>query len=314
MEFMSSITSAWGAVLVTFIAVFALVLAFGQWLSKRQLRKRVRQIGESRRERRFTPPVAGSSSRKMKVVAALSRLSLPAEGWRDSRQGQKFIQAGLREDTAPPIYFAVKTTLALFVPAGVVLAALVFFPKAPLSSVALAALLLAAIGYYLPNLYLTWRAQQRIERARQSLPDMMDLLVIGIESGLGMDAAINRVAREIQRGNPVLAEEFFLAGMEIRLGGGRIDALRNLSRRLPMDDLGTLVAMLAQADKYGTGLGASLRVQADAMRVKRAQRAEDIASKIPLKLAFPLIVFIFPPLLLVLVGPAFISVSKALMG
>jgi tight adherence protein C len=144
---------------------------------------------------------------------------------------------------------------------------------------------------------------------RETLPDLIDLLVICIESGLGLDAALNRVSREISRASPVLAEEFYLAGLEIRAGSGRVPALKNLSLRVDLEDLYNLVAMLVQADKFGTSLGASLRIQSEVMRVKRMQRAEEIASKIPVKMLFPLIFFIFPSLMFVIIGPAAIQVS-----
>jgi len=157
--------------------------------------------------------------------------------------------------------------------------------------------------------YLRFRTNQRAKDMRDTLPDLIDLLVICTESGLGMDAAINRVSQEIARSSKILAEEFYLAALEIRAGAGRSTALKNLALRVDLEDLHSLVSMLVQADRFGTSLADSLRIQSEVMRTKRMQRAEEIAAKVPVKMLIPLIFFIFPSLLMVLIGPAVLQIS-----
>jgi len=179
--------------------------------------------------------------------------------------------------------------------------------------IALWGVILAGAGHYLPDVYLRFRTSRRAAKMRDVLPDLIDLLVICTESGLGMDAAIHRVSQEIRRSSQALAEEFYLAALEIRAGAGRSQALKNLALRVDLEDLYALVSMLVQADRFGTSLADSLRVQSEMMRIKRMQRAEEIAAKVPVKMLLPLILFIFPALLAVLIGPAVIRIG-ALFG
>ena len=144
---------------------------------------------------------------------------------------------------------------------------------------------------------------------QDTLPDLIDLLIICTESGLGIDATINRVARDSVRNSPLLSQEFYLTGLESRAGAGRLTALRNMALRTNLEDLNGFVSMLIQADKFGTSIAESLRIQSDMMRVKRIQRAEEKAAKVPVKMLLPLILFIFPVLLIVLIGPAFMQMS-----
>jgi tight adherence protein C len=257
-------------------------------------------------------PKRPTSRKVAKVINLLSKLSLPEEGWQSSSIQLKFLQAGIRNKNAPQYYFAIKTLLAVVLP--VVLALFLYFTQPQISLVLtlLVVLIIAAVGYYLPEFILRVITEQRIERMRIGLPDMIDLMVICTESGMGMDAAIARISRELARNYPDLAQEFYLSGLEMRAGATRIDAIRNVALRSCLDDLNDLVSMLVQADKFGTSLAESLRIQADMMRSRRAQRAEEIAAKIPLKLTIPLALFIFPTLLIVLLGPAIIQIFKVL--
>ena len=161
-------------------------------------------------------------------------------------------------------------------------------------------LLTAAAGYYLPELLLLRLiTKKRIERMRSSLPDMIDLMVICTESGMSIDAAIARISHEMTYTNPDLAQEFYLSALEMRAGATRIEAFRNLALRSLLEDLEDLVSMLIQAEKFGTSLAESLRVQSDMMRSRRTQRAEELAAKMSVKMLVPLILFIFPTLLMV---------------
>ena len=292
-------------------AVAAAVLALYNWLGDNALKKRFTRI-----VRKSWAPADSSVSRTAKtskisnVVTILSKLSLPEEGWQSSSVQLKFLQAGIRNKNAPQYYFAVKTLLTLVLP--LVLALFLYFtqPQIPFARMMLFVLLTAAAGYYLPELLLRFITQKRIERMRNSLPDMIDLMVVCTESGMGIDAATARISREMARTDPELAQEFYLSGLEMRAGATRIEALRNLALRTRLEDLEDLVSMLVQADKFGTGLAESLRVQSEVMRTRRTQRAEELAAKIPVKMLLPLALFIFPTLLIVMLGPAVIRMIQ----
>jgi tight adherence protein C len=243
------------------------------------------------------------------VLASLSRLSVPAGAWQDSQRRLQFIRAGFREASAAQAYYAFKTAFALVLPLLLALVLMIWWPATPYTRLAMYVVSLAVAGYYLPDVYLRFRTQRRAEEMRDTLPDLIDLLVICTESGLGMDAAINRVSQEIARSSKILAEEFYLAALEIRAGAGRSTALKNLALRVDLEDLHSLVSMLVQADRFGTSLADSLRIQSEVMRTKRMQRAEEIAAKVPVKMLIPLICFIFPSLLMVLIGPAVLQIS-----
>jgi tight adherence protein C len=171
----------------------------------------------------------------------------------------------------------------------------------------------AAIGYYLPNLVLKHVIEVRQRDIFESFPDALDLLIICIEAGLSLDQALAKVAAEIEIKSKVLAQELQLVLMELRSGFSREAALRHLALRTGVEDIDLLVAMLIQADRFGTSMGHSLRVHADNLRTKRRQRAEEAAAKIAVKLLMPLIFMIFPTLMLVLMGPAMIQIYRVLL-
>jgi tight adherence protein C len=292
-------------------AVASIVLALHNWVVDNALKKRLTRIVRQGRTPADTSLSKPANTRKVaSVINILSKLSLPEEGWQSSSVQIKFLQTGIRNKNAPQYYFAVKTLLTVVLP--VVLALFLHFtqPLIPIKNVMLFVLLTAAGGYYLPEMLLRFITQKRIERMRNSLPDMIDLMVVCAESGMGIDAAISRLSREMARTDPDLAQEFYLSSLEMRAGATRIEALRNLSLRSNIEDLDDLVSMLIQADKFGTSLAESLRVQSDMMRSRRAQRAEEMAAKIPVKMTLPLGLFIFPTLLIVLLGPAVLQLIE----
>ena len=298
-------------ILLSGAAVASVVLALYNLVVDNTLKNRLTQI-----VRQGLTPADNSLSKTANthkvssVINILSKLSLPEEGWQSSSVQIKFLQAGIRNKNAPQYYFAIKTLLTLVLPE--LLAVFLHFtqPHYSFARVLLLVLLTAASGYYLPEMLLRFITQKRIERMRNSLPDMIDLMVICTESGMSIDAAIARISQEMARTNPDLAQEFYLAALEMRAGASRIEALRNLALRSRLEDLEDLVSVLVQADKFGTSLAESLRVQSDMMRSRRTQRAEELAAKIPVKMLLPLILFIFPTLIMVLLGPAIIQVIQ----
>jgi len=154
---------------------------------------------------------------------------------------------------------------------------------------------------------------KREEKILEGFPDALDLMVVCVEAGIGLDAAITRVGEEMKLSNKVLYEEFKLLSLELRAGKQRRDALRNLAMRTDMEDVSSLVTLLIQTDKFGTSIAQALRVHSDSMRTKRYQRAEELATKLPVKMVFPLIVFIFPSIFVTVLGPAIIQIFRILL-
>jgi len=248
----------------------------------------------------------------VKVAQPFSKLSLPEEGWEQSALRTRFMNAGWRSRSAATLYFAAKTLLALTLP--MVAAALLtrFAPATSGNQFLLALLFSAAFGYYTPNVILEKAARRRQREIFETIPDALDLLTVCVEAGLSLERALVKVAGEIHVKSVVLAQELKLVLMEMRAGFTKERALRNFALRSGVEDVDTLVAMLIQSERFGTSMGTSLRVHSDNLRSKRRLLAEEAAAKIALKLLFPLIFFIFPTLLMVLVGPAGIQLGHAM--
>jgi len=169
-----------------------------------------------------------------------------------------------------------------------------------------------AVGYLLPDMWLTWRVSVRQRKLRKALPDALDLLVICVEAGLGLDQALMKVSQDMKIAHPELSEELQFVNLEMRIGKTRIDALRELARRTGLDDIKSLVAMLIQTERFGTSIAQSLRVYSDDMRLKRRQRAEEMSAKTSVKMVPALVFFIFPALMVVILGPAIITLMHQL--
>ena len=247
------------------------------------------------------------------TVRPLAKLSLPNEGWEGSAMKIRFINAGWRGPSVPTLFFGTKTLLALGLPMIVFFAANASLLNSGASHIFIVLVIIAAAGYYLPNAVLNHAISVRQLEIFESFPDALDLLIICVEAGLSLDQALSRVARDIGIKSLVLAQEFQLVLMELRNGFSKEMALRHLALRTGVEDIDLLVAMLIQAERFGTSMGASLRVHADNLRTKRRQRAEENAAKIAVKLLLPLIFMIFPSLLLVLMGPAMIQIYRVLL-
>jgi len=219
------------------------------------------------------------------------------------------IAAGYRSDTAIRMFYGIKLVLGV----GLFIAALVF--RAYISNPVLSIIVLpgsALLGYFGPNLILERLIDRRQERLRMSLPDALDLMVVCMEAGLGLDQAIANVSRELLRTHREISEEFGLVTLEMRAGKRRGEALKNLADRASEPELRKLVATMTQADRFGTSIAEALRTHSDFMRVKRRQDAEERAAKVGVKLVFPIFFFILPAMLLVAAGPGLIMLFKGL--
>jgi tight adherence protein C len=247
-----------------------------------------------------------------KVAQPFSRLSVPDDGWEKSSLRTRFMNAGWRNPAAATLYFASKSCLALLFPGVVALMLAISGKPIPGQRLLMLLLIVAAIGYYLPNMILRHIASRRQREIFETIPDALDLLTVCVEAGLSLERALIKVAGEIHIKSVTLAQELQLVLMEMRAGFTKEKALRNFALRSGVEDVDTLVAMLIQSERFGTSMGDSLRVHSDNLRTKRRMVAEETAAKIGLKLLFPLIFFIFPTLLMVLLGPAAIEIVRVL--
>lgn len=299
--------------ILVFLAVFSIVIFGISYLTPSSTRIRLRKLvpGDSRASE------SGEASvwvdRAVRLTARFGQLSLPEEGWEHSGIRTRFINAGIRSTSAPMFYFGAKTILAVGLPAFAYMYLVLAESKMSLHGILLVLLLVAAAGYYLPNMILARMVMVRKREVFETFPDALDLMTVCVEAGLGIEAALNRVALEIEHKSEVLSEELRLVGLELRAGSDRDRALRNLATRTGVEEVETWVAMMIQADRFGTSIAAALRIHSDMLRTKRRQRAEEAAAKIALKLLFPLIFCIFPSLMLVLLGPAFIQIYRVML-
>jgi tight adherence protein C len=247
-------------------------------------------------------PEEEEKPRFQSVVGALKRLGerAPKSAKELGALRLRLVQAGYRRDEAVTIFFGIRVAFAL------VLFSLFSsgFVMRPNVTLALGGL---GLGYILPGMALARMAKRRAHRIRLSLADALDLLVVSVEAGLGLDAALTRVGTELAFAYPELSDELRLINLELRAGKPRAEALRNLADRTGVDDLSSLVTMLIQTDKFGTSVAQSLRVYSETLRTKRRQRAEEAAAKTGVKMVFPLVICIFPAIWVVTIGPAAIK-------
>jgi tight adherence protein C len=224
---------------------------------------------------------------------------------------RRLIRAGIRNEGALKILYGAKLALGVLLP---VLTAVGLTNASTDSGNKFASILAAAaVGFFGPNEYVRRMASKRQHEIARGLPNALDLLVVCVESGLGLDQAILQVSKELEHAHPEISEEFGLVNLELKAGKRRVEALRNLAERTGVDDLKKLVAVLIQADRFGTGVAQSLRAHADFMRIQARQVAEEKAAKLGVKLIFPIFFCILPSLFVVTVGPVAMKIVRELV-
>lgn len=243
-------------------------------------------------------------SRPMHRLAALEDRSMR------NRLRLNLVQAGYRSEAAVFNYLAAKILLPLVL-LGLYMVSRMFYRFTP--DMILWIIVLAAMGYFLPNVWVWLMIKARQERIFKGLPDALDLMVVCVEAGLGLDMTFKRVGEEIRPICPDLSDEFTLTNLEVRAGKSRDEAFKNMALRANTPEVHNLMTVLTQTSRFGTSLATALRVHADAMRIKRRQIAEETAAKSTVKLIFPLVLFIFPAIFVVLIGPGAIKIVKVLM-
>lgn len=244
-----------------------------------------------------------------KATPMLSKLVMPTSDEQQSTLRIKLANAGFRQPQAQTLFLASKSVLAVI---GLVLGTVGGFAgHLEMAVLAGVAAFSAGVGLMLPDLWLSMAGSSRKQKIRHGMPDTLDLLVVSVESGLALDAAFKRVGDEMGPVHPELSEELRIATMETQMGLRRNEALENMARRTGLDEVRSLVSVVVQAEKFGTSIAKALRNQADSLRVKRRQAAEEKAQKTAVKLMIPLVLFIFPAMGVVLGGPAVISAMRA---
>lgn len=298
----------WGITAITFIATAAILLALFYALAPGE-------GGTASRLSRLINPSAPvqeetfadrQKDRMRSSLASLGKI-VPGDSKQTPRSQLMMVRAGYRN---PEMMMAIRGLKVLL---PVALVALAYFSGFYLMNPVFILLLAAVLGYLIPEMWLLWRASSRQKRLRRALPDGLDLLVICVEAGLGLDQAFMKVAEELRIAHPELSDELNLVNLEMRIGKTRLDALRELARRTGLEDIKSLVAMLIQTDRFGTSVAQSLRVYSDELRVKRRQRAEEMSAKTSVKMVPPLVFFIFPALMVVILGPAVITLMRQMM-
>jgi tight adherence protein C len=224
---------------------------------------------------------------------------------------RRLIRAGIRNENALKILYGAKAVCGVLLP--LLIALLVSTSSTDSTNKVAGILAAAAAGFFGPNEYVRRMAQKRQKQIARGLANALDLLVVCVESGLGLDQAILQVSKELEHAHPEISEEFGFVNLELKAGKRRVDALRNLAERTGVDDLKKLVAVLIQADRFGTGVAQSLRAHSDFMRVQARQVAEEKAAKLGVKLIFPIFFCILPSLFVVTVGPVAVKIMRELV-
>jgi tight adherence protein C len=223
------------------------------------------------------------------------------------------IVAGYRKYNAPIIFYGLKLMLAVVLPTVVFLGLVSLGIPVRKMAMVLLLLTLALAGFYLPDVWVRLATARRQEKITDGFPDALDMMVVCVEAGMGLDQAIKRVSDEMKLNYSIISDEFSLMNLELRAGRSRQDAMRNLAARTDVEDVSSLVTLLIQTDRFGTSIAQALRVHSDSMRTKRRQKAEERAMKLPVKLLFPLILFIFPSIFVAVIGPGAIKIYRVLL-
>ena len=245
------------------------------------------------------------------VADPINRI-VPISATEAAKLQKQLLQAGYRSPDAAMAFRAVQIVMLIALPTLVSM--LCFVLDRPLNNFIIWGLVAAAAGFYLPKYFLVRQTRLRKTRITWGLADAMDLMVVSVEAGLGLNAALNRVGEELKELHPDMHYELDIVNLEIRVGRSREEALRNLAERTGVDDIRSFVALLIQADRFGSSIAKAVRVFADSLRTKRRQRAEQAAAKASLKLLFPLTCFLFPVIILIILAPSLFALSDMLFN
>ena len=298
----------WVIALATFATVALLTYGVLSYCNNRKVvRSRCKKVPNDAMPLIYREEVSDFRKQFLDWISSLGKYAM--DGKEDpSKLRMELIQAGFRHPKGPAIYFGVRILLALLLPVVYLLAnamdgvltsgnLLIFF-------------MIAGIGFYLTPYLLKFITRRRQNRIDKALPDVLDLLIVCMEAGLALQATINRVADEVKTISKDLYKELQLTNAELRTGINREEALKNLGERTGVQNVNALVGLMIQSDRMGASIVQSLRTHAAFLRVQRSQKAEEKAAKMPVKILFPMLLFIFPAIFVVVIGPAAIQITK----
>ncbi|MDR6886189.1 MULTISPECIES: type II secretion system F family protein [Variovorax] len=288
--------------ILVFVAVSLAVGGFAVWMLPTRTEQRLRAVTPSSGKSAWTETA-------VKIVGPFAQLSSPTGEGETSPLRLKFLNAGIRHPDASLFYFGLKTLLPLGL-AGLAFVAVRAAGADDGVTTLLWLAMVALFGCYLPNIVLRMMIRGRQREIFENFPDAADLMLVCVEAGLGLDAALVKVTEEIRVKSEALAQELHWTNLEMRAGGTREKSLRNLALRTGVEEIGTFATMLTQADRFGTSIGESLRVFSGDLRHKRQVRAEELAAKVPTKMLLPLVLCIFPCISAVILTPAAIRMVR----
>ena len=294
----------YGAVIFFLVTVASLALM--SWLLPDRAQKRMQQLELPGQKTDWLKTAVG-------IASPLAKLSIPQGDWENSAIRTKFITAGIRNPNAPILFYGTKTLLPLVLATLGYLALELGGVGLDRNTLIFVLLVIAMVGCYLPNILLNRAIRARKREIFENFPDAADLMLVCVEAGLGLDAAMVKVADEMKMKSGALTEELHLTNLETRAGSTREQALRNLGLRTGVEEISAFVSMLTQADKFGTSVGESLRVFSEDLRHKRQIRAEVLAAQLPTKMLFPLVLCIFPAISMVVLAPAGVRIARVLL-
>ena len=301
---------------LTFVLVMlAGILAFyysNLYKAKRDIRERLRKES-SPEHNEVSPGERNLSALLLRMISRFGEAVKPKGDANVSKTRKTLLRAGYYGENGPVVLFGTKAVMAVLLLTIFLMIKFAALQTLPAQKFMALMAVSAVAGFYLPDYYLYRRTRDRKKRIFEGFPDALDLMVVCVEAGMGLDAAIKRVGDEMALKNKVLSDEFRILSLELRAGKPRADALRSLAMRTDLEDVSSLVTLLIQTDRFGTRVAQALRVHSDSMRTKRYQRAEEVASKLPVKILFPLVLFILPGLIITLMGPAVIKFYRIIM-
>jgi tight adherence protein C len=305
------------APIFVFVAIVCGVFWVLSFLSKRNsnAEERLDRIGRPKSLMELELAQGESKQKFAGLKDAFSKLGVSMQPKSDLEKNGlrvKLANAGFRSESAPTFYLGLRLVClaAIAIPAAITCIAIWGFSLSALWKIGLA----TCAGFYIPPIGLWLLINDRKQAIFMTLPDALDLLVVCVESGLGLDAAMRKVTDEMKDHAKIMCEELALANLQLQMGRPRREVLHDLGVRTGVDDVKSLAAILIQADRFGASIAQALRVQSDSMRTRRRQKAEEEAAKTAVKLIFPLVLFIFPAIFVVLVGPAAIQIQKNLLS
>ena len=295
-----------GFVILTFCSVFILLACGGLLLFNRgAMVKRISSIVNPRKQDRSLVETLQQTGTSLGMVVEKFEKVVPKTQAEVGVAQQRLIRAGFRKDSAVSFFYGSKVVVIL------ALAAVVFFTGIGGGSPFMMYAAALGVGYLGPDFWLGRQIKARQKKIRLGLPDVLDLLVICVEAGLGLDQATARAAKELSKAQPAVADELSIVALEQRAGRARSDAWKHMAERTDVDTVRNLVSMLVQAEQFGTSIAKTLRTHSDTLRTQRIQQGEEMAAKTTIKLIFPLVFFIFPCLFLVVLGPVGILMSES---